>query len=108
MNAKILSNIKADVTAGDYTEPMGIRQTVHFAPVRGFIAQISIGATGVVFRRGKTLVLLPTAEIMKMVAQAEPYLDHKNPASIAAAPVMPKRKSVRAATAPAALPAPKK
>jgi hypothetical protein len=67
-----LTNLTAEIdSTSEFCESRGILHTVHDEPVRGFFRRASLGASGLVLRRGDDAVAIPMAELWKLAEQHE-------------------------------------
>lgn len=71
---KLLTNLSATVSDGDYREPRGAVTTLHVEPVPGVHLKAMLGAAGLLFIRGEQRLALPLPEILKLIAQQHPEL----------------------------------
>jgi hypothetical protein len=71
---KILSNLTATTTEGDWTEPLGVRAAIHDEPVKGFIRQMQVGPSGICILGAGASVAIPIAELFRAAELAEPRL----------------------------------
>ena len=70
-----LTNLTAEIDyASEFRESRGILHTVHDEPVPGFFRRASLGASGLVLRRGNDAVGIPMAELWTLAEQHEPAL----------------------------------
>jgi len=68
----LLTNLTAEAGEATWVEPRGILQSVHDEPVTGFFRNATLGAAGVVLKRGDRSVGIPLAELFKLAEAADP------------------------------------
>ena len=71
---KILTQLSATPIEAQWTEPRGILQAVHDEPVPGFIRSASLGAGGVLIKKGDAVLGIPLAELFRLAEAHEPAM----------------------------------
>ena len=76
---KILTSLSATAVEGEYTERHGILNNVTEEPARGFFRVASLSAGGLLLKRGEAQVVIPLAELWRLVETHEPALSPPAP-----------------------------
>jgi len=75
----ILNRLKATAAEGTWTEPRGSLQAIHDEPVKGFFRQVTLGAGGLLVKRGDAVVGIPMDELLRLAELADPRLQPPKP-----------------------------
>lgn len=81
---KLLADLSATLSEGEYVEPRDNVTVLHDEPVPGFFRRITLGAAGLVVSVGNEKLAVPLAEILKLAEQHHEGLRPPTPVEPAA------------------------